>query len=99
MKINWKVRAKNPQFWLQIALAIVAPVLAYFGLTGADMVTWGIVWQTIVDAVSNPYVVVLVLVSVWNALQDPTTKGVSDSSKALSYTEPAKNCKQTNTNV
>ena len=40
MKINLTVRAKNPLFWVQIALAIVTPILAYFGLTAADMTSW-----------------------------------------------------------
>ncbi|MCI9274344.1 MAG: phage holin [Clostridiales bacterium] len=86
--MNWKVRAKNPQFWVQIILALVAPVLAYFGLTGADFTTWAMVGQTFLSAIANPYVVILALVSVWNALQDPTTAGVSDSAQALTYTIP-----------
>ena len=32
MKINWKVRIKNPLWWVQIAAALVLPMLAYFGL-------------------------------------------------------------------
>lgn len=32
MKINWKVRIKNPLWWVQIEAALVLPVLAYFGL-------------------------------------------------------------------
>ena len=94
MKINLKVRAKNPQFWFQVGMAIIAPILAYFGLTGADMVSWSVFFETLVKAVSNPYVCFLVVVSVWNALQDPTTSGISDSAKALDYTAPAPNYKQ-----
>lgn len=90
MKINWTVRFKNPAFWAQAAMAVIAPVLAYFGLTGADMTTWATVFDTALNAVSNPYVCVLVIVSIWNALQDPTTKGLSDSERALTYTEPSK---------
>lgn len=37
---------------------------------------------------SNPYVLCLATVSVWNALQDPTTPGLSDSTRALGYTTP-----------
>ena len=88
--MNLKVRIKNPVFWVQLILAIIAPVGAYFGLTGADMTTWGLVWKTIVAAVSNPYVVVMVLVSVWNALNDPTTCGITDSTLAMSYDKPSK---------
>lgn len=88
MNINWSIRFKNPCFWFQVALAVVAPVLAYFGLTGADMTTWGLVGQTALKAISNPYVCFLIIASVWNALQDPTTKGISDSKRALTYTKP-----------
>lgn len=88
--MNLKVRMKNPVFWAQIALAVVSPVLAYFGLTGADMTTWAKVFETAVQAVANPYVVVMVVVSVWNALNDPTTAGVGDSKRALGYEKPYK---------
>ena len=88
--INWKVRMKNPVFWAQILLALMTPIGAYFGLTGADMTTWAKVWETMLAAIGNPYVVVLVIVSVWNALNDPTTAGVSDSKQALDYISPKK---------
>lgn len=38
--------------------------------------------------VSHPYVLSLVAVSVWNTLNDPTTKGLGDSARAKSYTAP-----------
>ena len=41
-------------------------------------------------AISNHYVLGLCVVSVWNALNDPTTAGVSDSENALTYEEPKK---------
>ena len=40
------------------------------------------------SSVSNPYVLSLVAVSVWNTLNDPTTKGLGDSERAKSYTDP-----------
>ena len=88
--MNLTVRKNNPVFWFNIALAVVAPVLAYFGLTGADFTTWEFVWETIVNAVKNPYVVFSVAVSVWNALNDPTTAGVGDSDRAMTYEKPFK---------
>lgn len=36
------------------------------------------------------YVVVMALVSLFNAITDPTTKGIGDSEKALTYTSPKK---------
>lgn len=88
MNINWRVRIKNPAFWVSIAIAIVTPILAYFGLTAQDMTSWGAIWDVVVQAVSNPYVLLTVAVSVYNAIVDPTSTGVTDSSRALQYDAP-----------
>ena len=88
--MNWKVRIKNPVFWAQIVLAVFTPILAYAGLTAEDMNTWQALGDLIMGALSNPYVLMLVVVSVWNAINDPTTSGVTDSKQALTYEEPKK---------
>lgn len=90
MKLNLKVRLKNPVFLAQILLALITPILAYMGLTFKDLTTWGSVWNLIVSAISNPYIIGLCLVSVWNALTDPTTAGLFDSEAALKYERPKK---------
>ena len=90
-KINWKVRFKNPVFIAQLILAILMPILAYAGLTVQDMTTWQAVGDLLLGAISNPYVIGLVIVSVWNALNDPTTTGITDSAKALTYDVPNSN--------
>ena len=69
-------------------ISIGAPILAYFGLTAADITTWAALGRVLLEAVSNPYVVGLVLVSLYNALIDPTTKGIRDSAQALTYEKP-----------
>lgn len=86
--INWKIRFKNPVFYMQLILAVLTPVLAYMGLTVKDLTTWTAVVNVLLQAVSNPYVLALVLVSVWNAVNDPTTSGISDSTNALTYDKP-----------
>lgn len=86
--MNWKIRVKNPSFWVSVVIAIVTPVLAYFGLTAQDMTSWSAIWDVIVQAVSNPYVLLMATVSVYNAVVDPTTTGVTDSSRALQYDTP-----------
>ena len=73
---------------MQLILAVLTPVLAYMGLTVKDLTTWAAVGNVLLQAVSNPYVLALVLVSVWNAVNDPTTTGISDSANALTYDEP-----------
>ena len=90
MKINLKVRLKNPVFIAQIILAILTPILAYAGLTMQDITTWKALGDLIMNALSNPYVLGLVGVSVWNAINDPTTKGIGDSANALLYNKPNK---------
>lgn len=88
MKINWKVRCKNPEFWKQIALAVFVPLLAYYGMNWEDMTTWAAIGSLFVQAVQNPVVVLSVVVSVYNAIIDPTTKGIGDSERALTYDKP-----------
>ena len=88
MKINWKVRMKNPVFWAQAAAAIVTPVLTGLGLQWQDMTTWEAFGQALYQAVLNPVIVVSVIVSLWGIVNDPTTKGLSDSSQALTYDVP-----------
>ncbi|MCI3027668.1 phage holin [Desemzia sp. C1] len=90
MKINWKIRFKNPQFIAQLFMAIFIPILTYAGITAQDITSWAILWELLIDAVSNPYVLGTILVSLYNAVIDPTTKGLSDSIQALNYTEPRK---------
>lgn len=88
MQINWKVRIKNPVFWVQVGLAVLMPILAYMGITVEDLTSWSILGATLLEAVKNPYVLGLVLVSVWNAINDPTTSGLTDSSQAMTYRIP-----------
>lgn len=81
MKFNWKIRLQNPIFLLQITMAILLPILAYMGLTVQDLTTWGKVIEVILKAVQNPYVIGLCCLSVWNAINNPTTRGLGDSER------------------
>lgn len=90
MKINLKVRFKNPLFYVQLILAIFTPILAYMGLTASDLTTWSALFKVILEAINNPYVLSLVVVSIYNALVDPTTSGFGDSETALTYDTPKK---------
>ena len=88
--MNFKVRFKNPVFIAQLILAILTPILAYAGLTYQDLTSWDALGKLLLGAISNPYVLGLIAVSVWNALNDPTTSGVGDSNRALGYNKPFK---------
>lgn len=86
--MNLKVRFKNPVFWLQLFLAIAAPIGAYYGITGADLTTWSALFDVIGNALSNPFVLFTIVIALWNALNDPTTAGVTDSRQAKKYNRP-----------
>ena len=83
--MNLKVRFKNPVFIVQLILAILTPILAYAGLTMQDLTTWKTLGELLLNALGNPYVLGLIAVSVWNALNDPTTAGIKDSDQAMTY--------------
>jgi phi LC3 family holin len=87
-KMNLKVRFKNPVFIAQLILAILTPILAYAGLTVQDLTSWQALGEILLGAIRNPYVLGLIVVSVWNALNDPTTAGITDSAQALTYDKP-----------
>jgi phi LC3 family holin len=85
MKINWKVRIRNKNFWLTVipaVLLVVQPVLALCGVT-IDATTIGAKLLAIVDAV-------FVLLAVLGVVTDPTTHGMSDSEQAMTYLTPKK---------
>lgn len=86
--INWKVRIKNPVFWVQILISIFTPILAYMGITVKDLTTWGSVGEAIKLAVLNPYVLILVVGSVFTTVIDPTSTGITDSKNVLEYDTP-----------
>lgn len=83
MGINWGVRIRNKAFWVALipALALLAQAIAsLFGFT-IDLTTLTGKLLAVVDAVFA----VLVILGIVN---DPTTKGVGDSSRALTYEKP-----------
>ncbi len=99
MKINWKVRAKSPQFWSGLLGVIASPVLAYYSLSYADMTTWESVGSVIAQFVSNPFLLgtaAMAVLSFIGVLTDPTTKGLADSTQAMGYKNPKSKDHNTN---
>ena len=74
--INWKLRFQNKATLLAIASTVIL-LAQQLGFKLPD---------NIADVV-NTFLTLLVLLGVIN---DPTTAGVGDSAKALTYTEPKK---------
>lgn len=81
--INWTVRIKNKTFWLSLipaVLLLVQVVAAVFGYT-LDL---GPLGDRLLDVVNALFAVLVIL----GIVTDPTTKGVGDSSQALTYEKP-----------
>ncbi len=81
MKINWKVRLKNPTFWLTIVPATVTFV--YCLLSAFDVVP-GISEVTVINALTA----IITGLTALGVLVDPTTDGLGDSERALRYEIP-----------
>ena len=88
MGINWQVRFNNPVWWGQVFIAVISPILAYYGLTFKDLTSWGAVFCVFLAAIKNPYILGLIIINVFNTINDPTTKGFSDSFRAMTYETP-----------
>lgn len=86
--MNLKVRLRNPWFWVQIIAGAVATMLAYYGLSAEDMTTWADLGNVVIGTLKNPYCLLLIASNIWNALNDPTTSGLTDSDRAKTYDKP-----------
>ena len=86
MNINFPVRFKNPWFWV----GLCGTILAAMGVSPEMFTRWGAVWEAFVNMVGNPYMLVSVVLAVLGVFIDPTTSGISDSKRALSYKSPVK---------
>ena len=85
MKINLLVRFKNKAFWLTLIPALLLVVETVASLFGYN---WDfVVLNQQIAAIINAVFAVLTILGV---VVDPTTAGLSDSQRALSYTEPNK---------
>lgn len=85
MKLNLRVRVKNKTFWMTLipaAALLVQGIAALFGYT-IDLSTMVGKLQVVVDAV-------FALLAILGIVVDPTTDGIGDSERAMSYVEPWK---------
>ena len=81
--INWRVRLLNQAFWLAFipaVLLLAQTVLGAFGIT----YDFGEIGNRLIDIVKA----VFALLAILGIVTDPTTSGVSDSLRALSYEKP-----------
>lgn len=84
MKINWKVRLKSAAFWVATIPIVISFVYALLSILG-------VVPSVTEDVVQNLFVMLVTLLAEFGVIVDPTTKGVSDSDRAMKYTVPGGN--------
>ena len=81
--INWLVRVKNKNFWIAIipaVLLLIQVVAAVFGIS-LDLGDLGNKLLAVVNAVFS-------VLAIMGIVVDPTTAGITDSTQAMTYTEP-----------
>ena len=80
MKINWKVRFKNKTFLVTFITVIVSVV--YQVLAALEIVP-----KISQDTVMNCLLAIVTILPGLGVVTDPTTKGITDSERALEYEE------------
>ena len=83
MKINWKLRLQNKATLTALVMALVALVYQVLGV-------FGIVPRVSQDQVTTIISMVINIMCLLGIVVDPTTSGVGDSVRALSYDKPRK---------
>lgn len=81
MKINWKVRFKN-KAWLTMFISLIVGFV--FNILKMFDIVPVVTENTIMTAVTQ----VLTFLGLIGVIVDPTTAGIEDSNRAMSYVEP-----------
>lgn len=81
--INWKVRAKNKNFWIALIPAIIVLIQAVASVFGVK-VNLGSLGDKLLAVVNAVFVVLSIL----GIVTDPTTPGIEDSERAKEYVIP-----------
>lgn len=83
VNINWKVRIYNEDFWKALIPAMILLVQAVAALFG---------WTIDLSELSGKLLVVVdalfAVLTILGIVNDPTTKGMGDSKRALTYDKP-----------
>lgn len=83
-KINWKVRVLNKTFWVTLVPALALLLQTFLAVFNVQLELGETIDKLLVFI--NALFAVFVIVGVVN---DPTTAGLTDSSRALKYQEPS----------
>ena len=83
--INWFVRLKNKNFWIALipaVIVLVQQVVKTFGI----QIDLGELGNNLLDIVNSVFIILAIL----GIVVDPTTDGIKDSARAMTYNEPRK---------
>lgn len=83
MNINWKVRLRHRQFWIAIISALLLLSNQIAELFNVDLTP---ISNQILQ-ITETVLMILVLLGI---VVDPTTNGIQDSKRALTYDKPRK---------
>lgn len=83
MMINWKVRILNKTFWITLVPALALLLQTFLAVFNVRLELGDTTNKLLVFI--NALFAVLVIVGIVN---DPTTSGVSDSTRAMTYERP-----------
>lgn len=81
--INWKIRLKNKTFWMAIVPAMAIALQTLLAIFGIDVDYTDQVAQ-LLEFINAVFVVLMII----GIVADPTTTGVTDSSRVMDYHIP-----------
>ncbi|MBB5148156.1 phage holin [Ureibacillus thermosphaericus] len=81
MKINWKVRLQKKSFWVSLIALLLVLANQVAEIFGYDIT----VYNDQITALSETILGILILLGI---IVDPTTQGLSDSDRAMTYKRP-----------
>lgn len=82
--INWKVRILNKTFWLTLVPALALLLQTFLAVFNVRLELGETIDKLLVFI--NALFAVLMIIGIVN---DPTTSGISDSTRAMTYEQPS----------
>ena len=89
--MNISARFRNPNFILRFIAALLIPALASIGIDWRELTTWAALGAALMDIISNPVVIGLIIYNALNMMPDGLVRGWKDSPQGLDYKKPKEN--------
>lgn len=87
--INWIVRLKNKNFWIALIPAVIVLIQQVVKIFGIQ-INLGELGNNLLDIVNSVFIILAIL----GIVVDPTTDGIKDSVRALTYNKPKKDIEE-----